>query len=171
MSVPRKHHYLTQFYLEGFRIDSQQGKHSHIWQIEKAGDQAYYSPAIRDTGSIRDFHTLDFENEDPDHRKFESLLSKVESEQAELIRDIRKQKRIDSSQTLPLAEFISLLRYRVPACAAHIEKMLQSIVLDFVQDDVSHREILRTSSGTQRGVRAKRRRRDPSGKDFELEDP
>ena len=43
MSVPRKHHYLPQFYLEGFRIEPQQGKKSHIWQMEKAGEQVYYS--------------------------------------------------------------------------------------------------------------------------------
>lgn len=130
MSIPRKHHYLPQFFLEGFRIEPQKGKHPHIWQIEKAGDQAYYSPAIQDTGCIRDFHTIDFENEDPDHRTFEALLSRVESEQAALLRAIREKRRVDSSQIPSLAEFISLLRHRVPACAAHVEKMLQSVVLD-----------------------------------------
>ncbi|MDR4488250.1 MAG: DUF4238 domain-containing protein [Nitrospirales bacterium] len=106
------------------------GKRSHIWQIEKDGDQAYYSQAIQDTGCIRDYHTIDFKDEDPDYQTFEALLSKVESEQAELVRKICNEKRIDSSQIPPLAQFISLLRHRVPACAAHIEKMLQSVVLD-----------------------------------------
>lgn len=130
MSVPRKHHYLPQFYLEGFRIEPQQGKSSHIWQIKKTGDQACYSAAIKNTGCIRDFHTIDIENEDPDHKSLESLLSRIEAEHAQLVRDIREKKRIDSSQIPSLAEFTSLLRYRVPAFAAHVEKSLQSIVLD-----------------------------------------
>lgn len=130
MSVPRKHHYLPQFYLEGFRIEPQQGKKAHIWQMEKAGEQAYYSPAIEDTGCIRDFHSLDITDEEPDHKSVESLLSKLEAEQAELVRSIHETKRIDASQIESLAVFISLLRYRVPAFAGYVEKSLQGIVLD-----------------------------------------
>ncbi len=94
MSTPRKHHYLPQFYLEGFKIEPQTGKKSHIWQIEKSADQAHYSPAIEDTGCIRDYHSLDFENEDRDHKRIEALLSKAEAEQAELVRAIRETKRV-----------------------------------------------------------------------------
>lgn len=130
MSVPRKHHYLPQFFLEGFSIEPQSGKHPHIWQIEKAGNQAYYSPAIQDTGCIRDFHTIDYENEDPDHRTFEALLSRIESEHAGLVRKVRMEGEVAPSRVPQLAEFISLLRHRVPACAAHVERMLQSVVLD-----------------------------------------
>lgn len=130
MSTPRKHHYLPQFYLEGFKIAPQTGKKPHMWQIEKSADQAYYSPAIEDTGCIRDFHSLDFEDEEPDHKTIESLLSNLEAEQAELVRTIRETKRIDATQVEPLSAFISLMRYRVPAFAVHIEKSLQSIVLD-----------------------------------------
>ena len=92
MSTPRKHHYLPQFYLEGFKIEPQTGKKPHIWQIEKSADPAHYSPAIEDTGCIRDYHSLDFEDEEPDHKRIEALLSNLEAEQAELVRTIRETK-------------------------------------------------------------------------------
>lgn len=130
MSVPRKHHYLPQFYLEGFKIEPQQGKKPHIWQIEKSGEQVSYSPAIEDTGCIRDYHSLDVADQEPDHHSIESLLSKLEAEQAALVRSICETRRIDASQIESLAVFISSLRHRVPAYAGHIEKSLKSIVLD-----------------------------------------
>lgn len=130
MSTPRKHHYLPQFYLEGFKIEPDRGKKPHIWQIEKSADQAHYSPAIEDTGCIRDYHSVDFTNEDPDHKTIEGQLSKIEAEQAGLVRTIRETQRIDASQVAPLSAFMSLMRFRVPAFAGHIEKSLRSVVLD-----------------------------------------
>jgi hypothetical protein len=130
MSTPRKHHYLPQFYLEGFKIEPQKGKKPHIWQIEKGSDQAYYSPAIEDTGCIRDYHSLDFTDKEPDYKSVEALLSKLESEQSALVRVIRETKRIDASQVEPLSVFISLMRYRVPSFADHVETSLRSVVLD-----------------------------------------
>lgn len=130
MSTPRKHHYLPQFYLEGFKILPQKGKKSHIWQIEKGGKQRHCSPAIEDTGCIRDYHSLDHNEGEPDHKTIELLLSYIEGKQANLVRCITDSKNIDSSQIGELAEFISLLRYRVPAFASHVETSLRKIVLD-----------------------------------------
>lgn len=130
MSTPRKHHYLPQFYLEGFKIMPRKGKISHIWQIEKGGEQRYYSPAIEDTGCIRDYHSLDHNDQEPDHKTIELLLSNIEGKQADLVHCITDSKNIDSSQIGELAEFISLLRYRVPAFASHVETSHRKIVLD-----------------------------------------
>ena len=111
-------------------MEPQKGKKPHIWQIEKDGDQAYYSPAIEDTGCIRDYHTLDFTDKDPDHKSVEALLSKLESEQSSLVRAILESKRIEAFQVEPLSVFISLMRYRVPSFADHVETSLRSVVLD-----------------------------------------
>lgn len=127
MSTPRKHHYLPQFYLEGFKVEPQKGKSPHIWQIEKSDDQTYYSPAIEDTGCIRDFHTLDFADEEPDHKSVEALLSKLESEQSALVRAISETRQIEASQVEPLSAFISLMRYRVPSFADHVETLCHGI--------------------------------------------
>ncbi len=129
MSTPRKHHYLPQFYLEGFRILPQKGKKPHIWQIEKNGSQKHYNQAITDTGCIRDYYSLDH-NQEPDHKTIESLLSTIESKQAKLVQSIIESKRIKNSQVRELAELISLMRYRIPAFASHIEISHRKIVLD-----------------------------------------
>ena len=129
MSTPRKHHYLPQFYLEGFKILPQKGMKPHIWQIEKTGSQRHYNSAITDTGCIRDYHSLDHKQE-TDHKTIESLLSTVESKQAELVQLIVDAKDIKPSQIGELAEFISLMRYRIPAFASYIETSHRKIVLD-----------------------------------------
>ncbi|MBW2594711.1 MAG: DUF4238 domain-containing protein [Deltaproteobacteria bacterium] len=129
MSIPRKHHYLPQFYLEGFKILPQKGKKPHIWQIEKVGEQKYYNPAITDTGCIRDYHSLDHELE-PDHKTIESVLSTIEAKQAELVQSIINSKDMNHSQIAELAGLISLMRYRIPAFASYIETSHKKIVLD-----------------------------------------
>lgn len=130
MSIPRKHHYLPQFYLEGFKISPQKGKKPHIWQIEKGGNQKHYSPSIKDTGCIKDFHTLDHNDHEPDHKTIETQLSKIEGEQSELVHYITDNKNIDSSRIGELAEFISFMRHRVPTFALHVETSHRKIVLD-----------------------------------------
>lgn len=130
MSTPRKHHYLPQFYLEGFKIEPQTGKNPHIWQIEKGGKHMYYSPAIQDTGCIRDYHSMDFDDKEPDHKTIETLLSNVEAEHATVVQHLKTTKRLETSQITLLSAFISLMRYRVPAFADHIETSLRSVVLD-----------------------------------------
>lgn len=77
MSTPRKHHYLPQFYLEVFKIHPQKGKKPHIWQIEKEGEQKSYSPAVEDTGCMRDYHSIDHNDQEPDHKSVESMLSQI----------------------------------------------------------------------------------------------
>ncbi len=130
MSTPRKHHYLPQFYLEAFKIYPQKGKKSHIWQIEKEGEQKHYSPAIEDTGCIRDYHSIDHDNQEPDHKLVESMLSQFEDKQAKLSKSIIDSKKVDSSQIIELSEFISLMRYRIPVFAAHVETSHKAAVLD-----------------------------------------
>ena len=130
MSTPRKHHYLPQFYLEAFKIFPQKGKKPHIWQIEKEGEQKHYSPAVEDTGCIRDFHTIDHNEQEPDHKIIESMLSQIEGKQAELVQLIIATKEVSNSQIIELSEFISLMRYRIPAFAAHVEASHKAEVLD-----------------------------------------
>ncbi len=130
MSVPRKHHYLPQFYLDGFKILPQRGKKPHIWQVDKANDNKAFNSSIANTGCIRDFHTLDHEDSDPDHKSIESILSKIEGIQNQLIQRITKERRIDELKVGEAAEFVSLMRFRVPAFARQAEAQLKSVVLD-----------------------------------------
>lgn len=53
MSDPRKHHYLSQFYLRGFSSDR-----SSLFQIEKRSGK-HYGCRIKDVAAIRDYHDID----------------------------------------------------------------------------------------------------------------
>ncbi|MHC4462221.1 MAG: DUF4238 domain-containing protein [Planctomycetota bacterium] len=128
MITPKKHHYLPQFYLEHFKISPQGGKYPHIYRIEKSASPKATSPAIKDTGCKRDYHTLDFDNHDKDRRTAENALSKIESDQAHLVDSICENTKIAEDQKSPLAELITTMRFRVPAFKRNIESFLEGIV-------------------------------------------
>jgi hypothetical protein len=122
VSTPRKHHYLPQFYLRSFSEDRKR-----ICQIEKESLRHYFS-AIKNTAAIRDFHELDHSSFD-DPNGVEKSLAEIESQLAvpfqETIRDgVINSKRVHQG----LIEMVSLLRMRVPAKKAMIEKSLEQFV-------------------------------------------
>ncbi len=126
MSISRKHHYLPQFYLERFRLSPKVGKYSHIHRIEKTACPSASKPAIKDTGCMRDYHTLDYDNEENDHCTVETNLSKIETQQSLLIDSICNNDCISEGQKDSLAEFITSLRYRVPAFKRYMIEFLKN---------------------------------------------
>lgn len=128
MTTPKKHHYLPQFYLERFKIIPQEGKYPHIYRIEKSASPKAASPAIKDTGCKRDYHTLDFDNQVKDRQTVEKAISKIESDQAHLVDSICESNKITEEQKSPLAELITTMRFRVPAFKRNIESSLEGIV-------------------------------------------
>ena len=127
MSTPKKHHFLPQFYLEHFQIHPQKGKYPHIWRLEKSKSPNPTSPAIKDTGCRRDYHTINFE--DQDRKTIEGLLSQIESEQAALVNSICRNNEIPNDKKGSLSEFVTAMRFRVPAFKNHIESSLRGVVL------------------------------------------
>jgi len=124
MDIPRKHHYLPQFYLERFKITPQKGKYPHIYRVEKTSSPKTTTPAIKDTGCQRDYHTLDYEIQN--RHAIESFFSKIEAKQAKLIDCICKSNTITEDQKDTLAEFLSIMRFRVPAHKRYIELSLKN---------------------------------------------
>jgi hypothetical protein len=128
MNIPKKHHFLPQFYLEFFKIVPQTGKYAHIWQTEKSASPKSTKPAIKDTGCKRDYHTLDFQDQDRDRKTIEGMLSILEAEQANLVNKICKTNQVLGDAKFPLAEFITTMRFRVPAFKRHIESTLKGVL-------------------------------------------
>src|SRR5712691_12515681 len=105
MPEPRKHHYLSQFYLRGFSVNGRS-----ICQIEKRGGRAYVS-SIRDTAATRDYHELDYPGAD-DPNVVEKRLAQIETTLAEGLR-----RAIESGIATPethtkIIELVTLLRVR-----------------------------------------------------------
>jgi len=128
MTLPKKHHFLPQFYLEFFKISPQTGRHPHIWQIEKAASPKTVNSAIKDTGCKTDYHTLDFKEQDKDRQKVEEMFSRLESEQANLVKEICEANQITETNKVSLADFITTMRFRVPAFKRYIESSLKNTV-------------------------------------------
>lgn len=119
-----KHHYLPQFYLDGFKIIPQKGKYPHIYRIEKTASPTATIPAIKDTGCKNDYHTIDISNQEKDRQAVESALTRIESDQACILKSICKTQRILPTHKKPLADFLMTMRCRVPAMKRYIESSL-----------------------------------------------
>ncbi len=121
MSKPRKHHYLPQFYLRGFSNDGKS-----VCQIEKDSSRSYMC-SIRDTAAIRDYHELD----GPDYEDANALekgLAEIEGQLAVAVAHAIEAGIATSKTHARLVEFVSLMRVRVPAFKAHIERSVGEVV-------------------------------------------
>lgn len=122
MTQPRKHHYLPQFYLKGFSANGRT-----IYQIEKQGTRAYLV-SIGDAAAIRDYHELDYQEAEDPHA-IEKQLAILESDFADTLSKTLKNGLTGPEINAKLAEFVSLMRCRVPAFKRLIEESLRQNVL------------------------------------------
>lgn len=116
MSIPRKHHFLPKFYLQGFSIDDRS-----IYQVEKAS-QRFYKQSINDTGAIRDFFIDDSQCDDPFH--IEKTFSLLEGELSNDLNNVVSNGISDLNSLGEVVGLLLLLRIRVPAVKEHIEQSL-----------------------------------------------
>ncbi|MCD4699990.1 MAG: DUF4238 domain-containing protein [Phycisphaerae bacterium] len=121
MSQPRKHHYLPQFYLRGFSVNGRQ-----IYQIEKDSSRGYLC-SIEDAAAIRDYYELDYPGA-KDPQSVEKRLAEIENRHSDVLRQIIENGSISPDVHARLVEFVSLMRLRVPAVKAYIEKFLRQMV-------------------------------------------
>lgn len=121
MSNPRKHHYLPQFYLRGFSVDQRT-----LLQIEKQSLK-HYPGQIKDVAAIRDFHEIDGDDVS-DPQAIEKHLAQLESLMAQDLCVVLKDGLVDPVRRSGLIEFLSLMRMRVPAVKAHIQRSLSSVL-------------------------------------------
>jgi len=128
MDEPKKHHFLPQFYLKGFQTLPER-KTPQIVVYEKHSELCNsYISSIKDTGCQRDYHSLDYEEEEKDRKTVEGLLSDLETLHSELIKSIIQKRAISSEDKLELAFFLNLMRCRVPSIKNYIEKIHKDVV-------------------------------------------
>lgn len=120
-AVPRKHHYLPQFYLKHF---SRGG--DGLFQVEKATAKII-GGRIKDLGALRDFHELDFDGV-ADKWRLEKNLAEVEGQFSGFLSDLLAGSRSVGKSRDWLPAFVSLMQFRVPAVRSFVDKFLQSNV-------------------------------------------
>lgn len=125
MSDPKKHHFLPQFYLDGFRITPQTSKYGQIQIIPKTTTPEPFISAIKDTGCECNYHTVDADPAFKDRKSLETAFAETEGRQAEVIKSVISNRKISFKEKQVLAFFVSIMRVRVPSYKRYIEQLLQ----------------------------------------------
>jgi hypothetical protein len=122
LSQPRKHHYLSQFYLRGFSVDG-----ISLHQIWKRSGRSV-GCRIKDAAAIRDFHELDFDDA-ADPLAIERELAVVEGTMASDVASLLRDGIANSRALVQTIGFVALQRMRVPAVKRHIEQSLGATIM------------------------------------------
>jgi len=120
---PKHHHFLPQFYLRRF-ADGREG----LYQIEKVGSSREIPTKVSKAGSKRNFHTLDWKDDEVDRSTIEARLSVVEGRQEKMLKELLKNPEYIADWRSELSEFVSLMYHRVPNFKRDIERRLKDTV-------------------------------------------
>ncbi len=108
MSVPKRHHYLPQFYLKGFGVAGQ----LWVYDREKGGirKQGPKTVAVE-----KGFYAVRGPDGELDYAEVEKRLGVVESQAAPAIRKLDEGGALELNERYALAMFVALLKYRTKA--------------------------------------------------------
>ena len=121
MPDPKRHHYLPQFYLEGF---ADRGTLCIYDRVERA----YREQTPRNTAVIS--HYYSYEGEEGElQTEFETALARVEGEAKPVVEKLAiDRKPISARERQVLSLFIALLRMRVPDFEKEVGELMDTIV-------------------------------------------
>jgi hypothetical protein len=129
MNEPKKHHFLPQFYLRAFEILPRKGKVPHLWVHWKKEKRVSINLSIEDTACVRDYHTIEIDNDEKDRTTLENVLSKTEMLQAALMTRVIDSKSFSKTDKIGLSWFIAMMRTRVPSFKNMVRDSLRLSVL------------------------------------------
>lgn len=125
MSEARKHHYIQQKYLEGFKLDT---KHKYPKIVVYSKKKFLVKPkivSIKDAACQRDLHTIKTSTGE-DTTSIETILSNIESKSIQNIRKIVNSQNIDNNSKIHLAISILLMKARVPQNLKALHNAIES---------------------------------------------
>ncbi|MBN4056121.1 DUF4238 domain-containing protein [Rhodothermus sp. AH-315-K08] len=110
MTIPRKHHYLPQFYLRGFASGKNQ-----VWMFDLAS--GIHAPiAVRDAATERDLYSMPDMDGKVDHASLEQRFSdEVEAPVAPVLKAVLDKTPISRSDKEHLSRFVYTFFSRVPS--------------------------------------------------------
>ncbi len=114
MGQTKRHHFISRFYLNGF-ADSHlsKGDKRFLWMYEKDGG-LIRKVSTKNAGVMKDFHTLEFRDQEKDTQSIEEFLSPLEGACAEIVRTLESDHELDSLQKNQFSHFIAVMLVRVP---------------------------------------------------------
>ncbi len=122
-SISRRHHYVSEFYLNGFTEISKKNKILNVVDLE---EKKYFNTSPDNVAVIRDFNRLSVENTEPDI--LEKIISKLESKVARVIKNICLTHILPKEEDLEiLYNFIALFTCRNPIQRDIINKYISDV--------------------------------------------
>jgi hypothetical protein len=126
MAGPKKHHFLPQFYLRRFADPREK-----LWLYRKSAESKGIPTHVLKAGMENHFHTLDWSrwgarSDDPE--SIERALSKMESAQARMLRQILDLDEPLSAHLESVAQFASTMWHRVPSFKRDVEENLSRLL-------------------------------------------
>jgi len=130
MSKPKRHHYISQFYLAGFTSDGTQNGQIYCFDLLKKESR---KTKVRDIGFEKYFNRIDAKNLEEDF--LEKEISKFESHAAEVFRKIISDKNLPSSEIekRTLYEFMASLAVRNPSIRKSWDDFKKNLLLTAIQ--------------------------------------
>ena len=143
MSSPKRHHYLPEFYLNGFTRDDL------LWLFDRKAAE-FRRQAPRNTAVIGHYYTSQTESGEKDY-SIETHLAKMEGEAKPIIDKLDAGERISAEERVGLAYFLALLLCRTPKHAREIEEigdaMHKLLAKEMIPTVEAAAELLRKSGG------------------------
>ena len=135
MSVPRLHHYLSQFYLKGFTRDDM------LWVYDRQKD-AYRSQHPKKTAAINDFYSIEGEDGELDP-ELEIKLSHIEAKTKPIIAALDEWKDITPEDSVYLSAFLAILHSRVPKFEREITEIADQATKAILKRMIPHADAAR----------------------------
>jgi len=107
MSGKERHHYLSQFYLNGF------GENGYIYRYDREQNKYKYL-STKDAGVIKNYHTVVKADGSKDRQSIEDYFQFIETKTAPVLLKIDKQDKINETEKVYLSIFVSYLMVRTP---------------------------------------------------------
>ncbi len=120
MSIPKRHHYLPEFYLRGFCSGET------LWLFDRERNQMrQQTPA---NTAVRSYYYAFDEPAGSRNTQIEALLSRVESDAKPCLEALRHGKALKKEERAKLAFFFALLRTRVPEFHGFVEEIHEKMM-------------------------------------------
>lgn len=122
MNGPKRHHYLPQFYLEGFCRDG------YLWVFDREANQLRRQTPVN-TAIQRHYYTVE-DKEGKRNTSIEGFLSEIEGASKPVIQKIAAKEEISDDDKYVLAIFIAFLMHRVPDFEKSVNKIAEHMIKD-----------------------------------------
>lgn len=121
-NIPKRHHYIPQFYLKGFSTDKE-----HLYVLDKLaeGDKKIRYQTTESIAFQNNLYT--FRVKANRKETLEGVFAQLEGIAAEIIRKIENKRELSSQDRNDLALFISFLWIRVPKSKKEFEKTTKEL--------------------------------------------